>query len=111
MAVSDRENHWHALHVVHVEDSDVPEFFEGPQIELKTWPQFREGEVPVFHITLGLKNKPDIGRYADVRIDLREKSICRCLCARGHTRQQSYECREQPLISNMFHDSREARSF
>jgi hypothetical protein len=62
VAIPDREDHRHGLHVVHVEDADFSEFFTGPRVEFKAWPQLRFREFAFLHVTLRLKNKPDIGR-------------------------------------------------
>src|ERR1700758_1191933 len=66
IAIPDREDHRHGLHVVHVEDGDFSEFVEGRRVEFKAWPQLRASEVAFLHVTLRLKNKPDIGRAAGV---------------------------------------------
>ena len=62
ISIPDREDHRHGLHVVHVEDAEFSEFFTGPRVELEAWPKLRAHEVAFLHVTLRLKNKPDIGR-------------------------------------------------
>jgi hypothetical protein len=62
IAIRDLEDHRRVLHVVHVEDAKFSEFFIGPRVEWKAWPQVRAHEVASLHVTLRLKNKPDTGR-------------------------------------------------
>ena len=62
VAIPDREDDRHGLHVVHVEDGHFSKFFTGPRVEFKAWPQLRAREVAFRHVTLRLKSKPDIGR-------------------------------------------------